>query len=40
MDALRKGVAPADIGVQIMEDGTYWTQNSDGSFTQLNISRQ
>lgn len=40
MDALRKGAAPSEIGVQIMDDGTYWTQNSDGSYTELDIKPQ
>lgn len=35
MDAIRNGASPSDIGVQVMEDGTMWTQNSDGSYTQI-----
>lgn len=35
LDYLLKGGNPADVGVQQLEDGTYWTQNSDGSYTKL-----
>ena len=35
LDYILKGGQPQDIGVQKMPDGTYWTQNSDGSMTQL-----
>lgn len=35
LDYVLKGGNPADVGVQILEDGTYWVNNSDGSFTQL-----
>lgn len=35
LDYLLKGGDPSGIGVQQMNDGTYWTQNSDGSMTQL-----
>lgn len=38
MDALRKGINPSDIGVVRQEDGTYWTKNSDNTFTQLNVT--
>jgi hypothetical protein len=40
MDALRKGVSPADIGVLRQADGTYWTKNSDGTYTQLSVTTQ
>lgn len=40
MNALRKGANPADIGVQVMDDGTYWSQNSDGTYTQLTVKTQ
>lgn len=35
LDYLLKGGNPEDVGVVQQEDGTYWTQNSDGSYTQL-----
>lgn len=35
LDYLLKGGNPEDIGVQKMDDGTYWTQNWDGTYTQL-----
>jgi hypothetical protein len=35
LDALIKGIKPEDIGVQLLEDGHYWTKNSDGSLTQI-----
>lgn len=35
LDYLLKGGNPEEVGVQIMEDGTFWTQNSDGTYTQL-----
>lgn len=35
LDYLLKGGNPEDVGVKQQEDGTYWTQNSDGSYTQL-----
>lgn len=35
LDAILKGADPASVGVQVMEDGTYWTTNPDGSVTQL-----
>lgn len=38
MDALRKGADPASIGVLTTEDGKYWTQNSDGSYTELTVT--
>lgn len=37
LDYIGKGGKPEDVGVQIMPDGTYWTQNSDGQLTQLDI---
>jgi hypothetical protein len=40
LDALRKGVSPADIGVLRQADGTYWTKNSDGTYTQLSVTTQ
>lgn len=35
LDYLLKGGNPSDIGVQLMDDGHYYTQNWDGSFTKL-----
>lgn len=35
LDFLLKGGDPATIGVKTMPDGTLWTANSDGTFTQL-----
>lgn len=35
LDAVLRGTDPASVGVMVMEDGTYWAQNSDGSYTQL-----
>lgn len=35
LDYIRKGGNPADVAVQVMPDGTYWTQNSDGTLTKL-----
>ncbi len=35
LDYVLKGGNPGDVGVQQMPDGTYWTQNSNGSMTQL-----
>lgn len=35
IDYLNKGGDPSSIGAQVMKDGTVWTQNSDGTFTQL-----
>ena len=32
---INKGGDPASVGVQQTEDGSYWTQNSDGSFTKI-----
>lgn len=38
--SLRKGANPADIGVVQQPDGTYWTRNSNGTYTQLSITPQ
>ena len=38
MDAIRRGSKPEDVGVVVTEDGSHWTQNSDGSFTELEIT--
>lgn len=35
LDYIYKGGNPEDVGVKTMPDGTHWTQNSDGSMTQL-----
>jgi len=35
LDYVLKGGDPANVGVQLMDDGKYWTKNSDGSFTQI-----
>jgi hypothetical protein len=35
LDYVLKGGQPQDVGITTMEDGTMWTQNSDGSFTQI-----
>lgn len=35
LDYLLKGGNPVDIGVQQMGDGTFWTQNNDGTMTQI-----
>ena len=35
LDYVLKGGAPEDVGAVLMTDGIYYTQNSDGSFTQL-----
>ncbi len=35
LDYVLKGGDPSSVGVQEMPDGTFWTQNSDGSKTQL-----
>jgi hypothetical protein len=40
MDALRKGANPANIGVTQTEDGSYWTKNSDGTYTELDVTIQ
>lgn len=36
LDYLIKGGSPEDIGAQVMDDGSIWVINSDGSYTQLN----
>ncbi len=38
MDSLRKGAKPEDIGVTQTEDGKYWAQNHDGSFTEITVT--
>ena len=38
MDALRRGSSPESIGVIQQEDGNFFTENSDGSFTQLDFT--
>lgn len=35
LDYILKGGSPANVGVQVMADGTFWTRNSDGTLTQL-----
>lgn len=35
LDALKKGVAPEQIGAQVLTDNTIWIRNSDGTFSQL-----
>ena len=35
LDYILKGGDPASVGVQSMPDGTFWSVNSDGSYTQL-----
>lgn len=35
LDYLLKGGKPEDVAVVVHPDGTYWTKNNDGSFTQL-----
>lgn len=35
LDYIIKGGNPANVGVQVMGDGTYWAKNSDGSFTKI-----
>ncbi len=35
LDLIIRGVPPDQVGVQVMQDGTYWTQNSDGTLTQI-----
>jgi hypothetical protein len=36
LDFIIKGGDPESVGVKVMDDNTYWTQNGDGTFTQLN----
>jgi hypothetical protein len=35
LDFILKGGNPTEVGVTVTNDGKYWTQNSDGSFTNL-----
>lgn len=35
LDFVLKGGDPASVGVQEQADGTFWTKNSDGSYTQI-----
>lgn len=35
LDSILKGIPPESVGVQQMEDGSYWAVNSDGTFTKL-----
>jgi hypothetical protein len=35
LDYILKGGDPADVNVQLMPDGTYWTKNSDDTLTKL-----
>ncbi len=35
LDFVKKGGDPSAVGIQQQADGTYWTQNSDGSFTKI-----
>jgi hypothetical protein len=35
LDAVLNGAEPASVGVMVQEDGTMWSQNGDGSYTQL-----
>lgn len=36
VDYIKKGGDPAAVGVKSLPDGSYWTANSDGTFTKLN----
>lgn len=36
LDYVLKGGNAAEVGVQVMPDGTYWTNNSDGTVTKIN----
>lgn len=38
MDAIRKGVDPASIGVIQQPDGKYFTRNSDGTIVELSVT--
>lgn len=38
IDAIRKGINPADIGVVQQEDGSYWTKNSNNTYTKLEVT--
>lgn len=35
LDYVLKGGTPASVGVQEQTDGTYWVQNTDGTYTQI-----
>jgi len=35
LDYVLNGGSPQAVGVAVMQDGTYWTQNSDGTYTKL-----
>lgn len=35
LDYVLKGGDPTSVGIQVMNDGTLWTQNSDGTMTKL-----
>ena len=35
LDFILKGGDPASVGVQEQADGTYWTKNSDGTYSQI-----
>lgn len=35
LDYVKKGGSPMDVGVLPHADGTYWTQNADGTYTKL-----
>lgn len=35
LDYILKGGDPTDVGVEEMQDGTLWSKNSDGTYTQL-----
>jgi len=35
LDFVLKGGNPEEVGIQQMEDGTFWTSNNDGSFTKI-----
>lgn len=35
LDYIKKGGTPASVGVVAQPDGSYWTQNSDGSYTKI-----
>lgn len=35
LDYIIKGGNPEDVGASVMEDGTIWVSNSDGTYTQL-----
>lgn len=35
LDYILKGGAPEDVNAKVLDDGTIWTANSDGTYTQL-----